>query len=120
MKVTPLWALLVLGFLIGCAGAAPGAVSTEVEVVNESAWNAREARVSFGAHECPWGVVSRGKSKSYLFFPHPITAEAVVAWDDDRGTHRHRVDLTKVYQKKPGRLTFALRDNEVAARFKAD
>jgi hypothetical protein len=88
----------------------------EVEIVNQSSNKLQNALAIFGDYECKWGNV--GKSASYLFYPHPITATAEVHWDRDGKHHVEKLSLAKIYSKgKSGRLTFTIFDDRAEARF---
>lgn len=104
--------------LAGCINSGlAGAPKMEVEIVNHSARSLENAVVRFGSNDCRWGSV--GKSASYLFYPHPITPEAELHWDED-GKHRmEKLDLKKIYPKgKSGRLTFIVHDGRVEVTFR--
>jgi hypothetical protein len=77
------------------------------------------ALARFGDYDCEWGNVGRTFSKSYLSFPHPITPDTELHWDED-GKHRmEKLDLRKIYPPgKSGRLTFTVYDGRVEVSFR--
>jgi hypothetical protein len=93
--------------------------AVEVEMVNESSGDLENAEARFGKYVCKWGWVVKGASKSYMYYPHPITAQTELHWDAS-GSHRtKKIDLSKVYPPgKSGRLTFTVYDDRVAASFR--
>lgn len=111
---------LALGLSFACHGALPGSrPEVEVELYNRSSHELREARVIFGEFDCGWGLVGPTFSKSYLAFPHPITAEARLEWQEQGRTRSERLDLRAVYVAgQSGRLTFTVADGRVSVAFK--
>ncbi len=107
--------------LTGCGSSGLVAVSPrmEVEIVNQSSRDLENTGARFGSQVCEWGWVVRAATKSYLFYPHPITPQAELQWDE-AGKHRvTALDLSKVYVPgKSGRLTFTVRDDGVVVSFR--
>lgn len=107
-------------FLGACTGSGAIAMkpSVDVEFVNRSTRDLRNAAVHFGEHVCEWGFVGKTNTKAYLFYPHPITAKADLHWDEE-GKHRvEHLDLSKTYPPGgSGRLTFTVHDGRVEATF---
>jgi hypothetical protein len=101
------------------SGVMGGLPEMEVEVVNYSSRDLLNAYARFGEYRCGWGIVGNSFSKSYLFFPHPITPDAELHWDED-GRHRmEKIDLRKIYPPgKSGRLTFTVHDGRVEVGFR--
>jgi hypothetical protein len=107
-----------------CIGCATLAVrpDVDVEVVNSSSRDLSNAEVHFGEHICGWGSVIRGASKGYGFYPHPITADAVLRWwEEGRGQRSENLDLRTVYSRgAAGRLTFTISDSGVKASYRKE
>jgi hypothetical protein len=110
------WALLA-GF--GSSGQAGVRPEVDVEIINRSSRDLENATARFGQHACGWGWVIRNATKGYGFYPHPITAEAKLHWDQE-GKHRvETLDLRKTYPPgKSGRLTFTVYDDRVEVSFR--
>lgn len=91
----------------------------EVEIVNSSQCDIEDSRVHFGGNECRWGWVSKTARKSYLRYPHPVTPDVELHWNED-GKHRvEKLDLRKIYPPgKSGRLTFTVHDGRVEVTFR--
>ena len=120
MKTEHLLPWLLCVFLTACGTTGLASVlKMEVDIVNQSSRDLQEARVRFGNFDCKWGWVVKTATKSYLFYPHPITAQTELHWDDE-GKHRmEKIDLTKIYPSgKSGRLTFTVFDGRVEATFR--
>jgi hypothetical protein len=109
---------LLLSF--ACHGSLLGArPEVEVEVRNQSALELRNVRVVFGDFVCAWGQVGPTFSKSYLAFPHPITADARFEWEEQGRRRSQPFDLRPVYvDHQAGRLTFTVSGNGVSVAFK--
>lgn len=90
----------------------------EVEIINQSSRDMKNAHATFGEYVCIWGSVIKSTSKGYMYYPHLITAESELHWDED-GKHRmEKLDLRKVYQRgKSGRLSFTVYDGRVEVSF---
>lgn len=118
MKTEHLLPWLLCVFLTACGTSGLASVlKVEVEIVNQSSRSLENTLARFGGYECKWGYV--GKSASYMFYPHPITAQTELHWDDE-GKHRmEKIDLSKIYPAgKSGRLTFTVFDGRVEATFR--
>jgi hypothetical protein len=118
MKLTCFITGLYCVFLADCQSKGFPSVKPqiEVEIVNQSSNNLQNALAVFGDYQCKWGNV--GKSASYLFYPHPITATAELHWDRDGKHHVEKLSLAKTYAKgKSGCLTFIIFDDRAEARF---
>ncbi len=107
--------------LAACSGRGLAAMKPEVdvEIVNQSSHSLENAKARFGDYACEWGWVAKSGTKGFGFYPHPITAETVLHWDEE-GKHRvEKIDLLKIYPRgKSGRLTFTVYDGRVEARFR--
>lgn len=90
----------------------------DVEIVNVSSHDLSNAKVHFGENVCGWGWVGKAATKGFGFYPHPITAQAELHWDE-AGRHRvEKLDLGKIYPPgRSGRLTFTVKDGGVAVSF---
>lgn len=115
---------LILGLffvlLVACGNIRLAAVPPEigVEIVNRSSRDLENAKAQFGAYSCEWGWVIKGATKGYGFYPHPITAQAELHWDESSGHRVEKIDLRKIYPAgKSGRLTFTVFDDRVEATF---
>lgn len=112
------WLICVL--LTGCSSSGFAAVrpKVEVEIINKSARDMENAHATFGEYVCKWGSVIKSTSKGYMYYPHPITVESELHWDED-GKHRmEKLDLRKIYQRgKSGRLSFTVYDGRVGVSF---
>jgi len=80
----------------------------DVEIVNHSMRRLENAQARFGEHICKWGWVI--KRAGYGFYPHRITENAELSWDDE-GKHKvENIDLRTIYPPgRSGRLTFTAR-----------
>ena len=92
--------------------------AVEVEMVNELSGELENAEARFAEYVCKWGAVVKAASASYMYYPHPITAQAELHWDAS-GSHRtKKLDLSKVYGPgKSGCLTFTVYDDRVEVGF---
>jgi hypothetical protein len=90
-----------------------------VEVINHSSYLLENALVRFGDYACEWGYVAKDSEAWYGFYPHPITADVELRWDE-AGKHRVvKLDLRKIYSTgESERLTFVVSDERVDASFK--
>lgn len=87
-------------------------------MVNQSARDLENAEARFGDHVCKWGSVVKTASKSYMYYPHPITAQMELHWDA-AGHRVEKIDLSKIYPRgKSGRLTFTVYDDRVEVNFR--
>lgn len=118
---TILQAWLICVLLTACGGSGLGVVkpTVDVEIINRSSRDLENATARFGQHACGWGWVIRNATKGYGFYPHPITAEAKLHWDQE-GKHRvETLDLGNIYPAgKSGRLTFTVYDDRVEVSFR--
>ncbi len=91
----------------------------EVEIDNQSSRDLQNAVARFGKYDCEWGYVGKTFSKSYLFYPYPITPKAELHWEEN-GKHRvEKLDLSQICPPgKSGRLTFTVRDRGVEVSFR--
>ena len=109
---------LLLG---GCGGSGIAArkLEVDVEIINQSSRDLKNAKARFGDYACEWGWVIKTATKGFGFYPHPITAETELDWDEE-GMHRvERIDLRKIYPSgKSGRLTFTVYDGRVEVSFR--
>jgi len=114
-------ALFTAVFLLSM-GCHLSAIRPEVDVVavNRSSQDLSNVKVQFGEYDCSWGTLIKGATKGYLYYPHPISGEAVFQWwQIDRGQCSQTIDLRTIYPSgASGRLTFTLFDNGVVADFK--
>lgn len=120
MKLCRVLPWLLCALLAACGGDGLAAMKPEVdlEIVNQSSCNVENARARFGENVCAWGRLVSGATKIYLYFPHAITAEAELHWDEPGGHRAEKIDLGKIYPRgKSGRLTFTLRDDRVETGF---
>ncbi len=110
--------LLVMLAACGTSGVAAGRPEVDVEIVNQSSRDLKNALVRFGEFECRWGSVGKALSAGYGFYPHPITQKAELHWDEN-GKHRtQKLDLSSVFKRgKSGRLTFTVSDDRVDVKF---
>jgi len=121
MKLLGLLSGFVFVFLYGCNGSGSSVIKTdiEVEIFNQSTIDMENAHVVFGKYICKWGWVSKSTSKGYMFYPHPITADAELHWDEVSGHRMEKIDLRKIYLPgKSGRLTFTVYDDRVEVAFR--
>ena len=94
--------------------------TVDVNIVNLSSRDLSNAEVRFGEQVCQWGFVSRGSTAAYLFYPHPITAQAELHWVDI-GPRMQPMNLAKIYPRgKSGRLTFTVHNDRAEATFRED
>lgn len=111
-----------LALLLSCAchgSLLLGRPEVEVEVRNQSTAELRNVRVVFGDHVCAWGHVGPTFTKSYLAYPHPITADAVFEWEEQGRRRSERLDLRNVQvPHQAGRLTFTVSSSGVSVAFK--
>lgn len=120
MKPSTLVPWLLIALLVGCGSSRLAVVNpkVDVEVVNQSARPLQNVLARFGDHECKWGNV--GKSASYLFYPHPITAHAELHWDTQGQPKMQKFDLRKTYPPgKSGCLAFVIYDDRAEVSFRA-
>lgn len=114
-----LW--LICALLAACGGSGLAAMKPEidVEIVNKSSRDLGNAEVRFGERVCGWGSVGKTFTKIYLFYPHPITAQAELHWYESGGHRLEKLDLSKTYPTgKSGRLTFTVYDGRVEVNFR--
>lgn len=91
----------------------------DVEIVNKSSRDLENAKARFGDHTCGWGWVIKSATKGYGFYPHPITAETGLSWDEPGGHRVEKLDLRKIYPPgKSGRLTFTVYDGRAEVSFR--
>lgn len=113
--------LLLVSLIVGCSGAGLASAKPEVhlEIVNKSSRRLDNALIRFGKTECEWGDVGKTFTAGYGFFPHPVTPDAELHWDEN-GKHRvEKLDLRKIYPPgKSGRLTFTVFDDRVEVTFR--
>lgn len=91
----------------------------DVEIINRSSRDLKNARARFGDHDCLWGTVIKAATKGYGFYPHPITSTTELIWDEDGRQRLERIDLSHTYVSgKSGRLTFTIYDDRVDVSFR--
>jgi hypothetical protein len=91
----------------------------EVEIVNQSSRDLQNTKARFGDYAFEWGSVVKGGTKGFGFYPHPITAQTELHWDEAGGHRMEKIDLSKIYPPgKSGRLTFTVFDGRVEATFR--
>lgn len=91
----------------------------DIEIVNDCQRVLRNSLVRFGDFTCEWGTVIVATSKGYGHFPHPITPDAELHWDEDGKPRVEKLDLRKIYPPgKSGRLTFTVHDDRVEVTFR--
>jgi len=121
MNLRALFAGLLCLLLAGCGSRGLAAVKPEVdvEIINKSSRDLENAKARFGDYACEWGWVIKTATKGYGFYPHPITAQTELDWDEG-GKHRvEKLDLSKIYPPgKSGRLTFTVYDGRVEVSFR--
>lgn len=117
MKTLAILILITTAVLCGCTAIA-GRPAVEVEITNQSSHDLANAQANFGDYACKWGIVGKTFSAIYLFYPHPITADTELHWDE-AGSHRvEKIDLRQVYRRREaGRLTFSVLDSGVEVTF---
>lgn len=121
MKLGHFLAGIFFLLLAGCGSNGLSAVKSQVmvEIVNQSSRDFENAEARFGRHTCEWGWVVRATSKGYGFYPHPITTETELHWDEPGGHRVEKLDLKKIYPPgKSGRLTFTVYDGRVEVSFR--
>lgn len=90
----------------------------EVTMINSTSRIFREARVHFGSNLCEWGTVVPTGNAGYMHYPHPITPEAELRWEEDGGRQVRKLDLKKIYPTgKSGQLVFTVFDDRVEVKF---
>jgi hypothetical protein len=121
MKIKTLLVGLFCLLLVGCdsSGIATVRPEIDVEIINQSSRDLENARALFGEHVCAWGWVVKAATKGFGFYPHPITEETELHWDEE-GKHRtEKVDLRNIYPPgKSGRLTFIVYDGRIEVSFR--
>lgn len=91
----------------------------EVEIVNQSSHDLQNTLARFGGYDCEWGYVGKTFTKSYMFYPHPITAQAELQWDEEGKHCVEKIDLSKIHPAgKSGRLTFTVYYGRVEVSFR--
>ena len=113
------WLLCVL--LTGCGSNGLAAMKPEVdvEIINQSSHNLENTQARFGGNVCAWGRLVKTASAGYGFYPHPITAQTELHWDEPGGHRVEKLDLRKIYPPgKSGRLTFTVYDGRVEVSFR--
>ena len=121
MKLNAIFVGLLCVLLVGCVSHLLAAVKPEVDVVivNKSSRDLENAEAHFGDHTCRWGWVIKTATNGYGFYPHPITAQAELHWDESGGHRVENLDLSKIYLAgKSGRLTFTVYDGRVEVTFR--
>ncbi len=107
--------------LIGCGanGFTFTNADVQVAIVNQSSHDLENAEAIFGDYTCRAGIVGKTFSKGYMSYPHPITADTELHWDEN-GKHRiEKIDLRKIYPPGgSGRLTFTVYDDRVEMNFR--
>jgi hypothetical protein len=118
MKILAIVTMLAALVFTGCTTMF-GSPSVDVEIINHSSHDFENAKAVFGSFECKWGWVIRTTTAVYAFYPHPITAGAVLSWSEkERGPQSVSLDLRDIYpQGAAGRLTFTASDSGVKASF---
>jgi hypothetical protein len=112
------WFICTLLAACGSHGVAAVKPEVDVEITNKSSHDLENAKARFGDYTCEWGWVIKTATKGYGFYPHPITAQAELHWDESGTHHVEKLDLSKIYPKgKSGRLTFTVYDGRVEASF---
>lgn len=121
MKLFRVLPWLLCALLAACGGNGLAAMKPEidVEIVNQSSRNLENAQARFGENACAWGRLVRGATAIYLYFPHAITAQAGLHWDEPSGHRAEKIDLSKIYSRgKSGRLTFTVHEDRVEVGFR--
>ena len=118
MRALAFISVLMALFSVGC-GSVARVPDVDVEIVNRSSRDLKNAEAKFGEHVCQWGIVGRTFSAGYVLYPHPITEAAELRWwEEGRGQRSEKIDLRSVYPKgSAGRLTFSVSDEGVNANF---
>jgi hypothetical protein len=121
MKILAIITMLAAVVSTGCMTMA-GSPKVDVEIVNHSSHDFENAKADFGSFECKWGWVIKTTTAVYAFYPHPITAKAVLSWSEkERGPQSVELDLVDSYpQGAAGRLTFTVSDSGVKVGFRKE
>ena len=87
MKPTHLVSWLVCVLLTACGGGELVSMSSkmDVEIINQSSRDLQNALARFGDYDCKLGYVGKTFTAGYGFFPHPITPDTELHWDEDEG-----------------------------------
>jgi hypothetical protein len=120
MKFSITALLIQCCLLASCLGSrgASSKPDVDIQIINMSSVDIENAGAQMGAHQCKWGWVVKGGSKSYLSFPHAIGLEVTLTWDEQSRHRTEKMDLKKVYREgTSGRLIFTIYDERVAAEF---
>jgi hypothetical protein len=121
MKLPLLIIVPIFIFLFGCGAASVGLMQADVqvEIANRSSRDLENAEAIFGAYTCRAGIVGKTFSAIYMSYPHPITPDTELRWDEGAKHRVEKIDLRKIYPPgKSGRLTFTVRDGGVEASFR--
>jgi len=120
MKANTIMLSLFCVLLLGCdTDGLTSMPKIEVEIINHSTRELEYAVARFGKYDCKWGRVGKTFSASYMFYPHPITSDAELHWDEPNGLRMEKIDLRKIYPPgKSGRLTFTVYDDRVEVTFR--
>lgn len=121
MKSVRLLPWLICALLAACGGSGLAAMKPEVdlEIINQSSRHLENSQVRFGDQTCAWGRLVKTATAIYLYYPHPITAQAELHWDEAGGHRVEKLDLSKTYPAgKSGRLTFTVYDGRVEVVFR--
>jgi len=119
MKLNTLFFVFCI-LLTACGGSGVTAVKPEidVEIINQSSRLLENALARFGDYTCEWGYVGKTFSKSYLYYPHPITVQTELSWSEEGKPRVEKLDLKAIYSSgKSGRLTFTVHDDHVETSF---
>ena len=84
--------LALLLFSYGTKGIADMKAEIDVEVINRSSHDMDDVSAHFGEYTCGWGWVVRNSTKDYAFYPHPITFDSELHWNEE-GKHRLEVSV---------------------------
>ncbi len=121
MKLKLFFIALYCFLLVGCGNSGIAGVKPEidVEIINLSSRDLENAKAHFGQYVCEWGWVVKNATKGFGFYPHPITPETKLHWDEEGKNRVEKLDLQKIYQAGiSGRLTFTIRDERVEVSFR--
>jgi hypothetical protein len=123
MKPVHLLAGLLCLLLAGCGanGFTLARADVEVAIENKSSHDLENAEAIFGEYTCEAGIVGKTFTAIYLSYPHPITADTELHWNEGAKHRVERIDLRKIYPSgKSGRLTFTVYDGRVETSFKEE
>ena len=117
-----LTSVIILSALVlyGCT-AVTGVPPVDVEIINRSSHDLANVRALFGDYACEWGTVGKTFTAVYLFYPHPITADTELRWDEQGSPRVEKIDLRQVYRRgQAGKITFTVLDGRAEVAFRKE